>query len=138
MLDIDLIEDRNNDKLNILLKQYKITKTIADLVDTVSVYIATDKKKEKDNPFETINRIRLMCTDKIYDLIDNGEYTAKVFLKTKKVQLYTINNKAIQELSKTNELNFIVSDLNYICNLIKELQYIQSIKQIEDFLSTNR
>lgn len=133
MLNIEDIEKRNYEALEKLLKQYNINKTIKDLIDTVSLYVATDKEKStSDFEVDILKRIRLMCTAKVYDTVDHGEYKEKVFIKTTKEQLYTINNKKIRQLEETNDLSTVVAHLDFICTLVKELQHIESIKNIED------
>jgi hypothetical protein len=133
MLSIEAIKKRNLKLLENLLNEYNIKLSINDLIDSESIYITRDYEKDKIEDIKVIKRIRLMCTIKIYDYYkDNLGNEHKLFIKTKKQQLYTINNKMLKKLNEEDNLSKEVNQLNFIVNLIKELQYVNNIIEIEE------
>ncbi len=125
-MNIDLLEERNNKYLEKLINKFKIEKSVEDLTDMSSVYITIDKDRSIKE-VDVVNRIRLMGAENIYESVAG----IKRIVKTKKVQLYTINNKTIKELSENNELSTVVNNLDYICSLVKELQLFREIREME-------
>lgn len=133
MLDIDSLEIRNCRELEKLILLYSINRSVEDLINMASMYVAQDKDTKE---VEALSRIRLMCTEKIYEVKDMGKYSRKEVVQTKKVQLYTINNKTIKKLNEKNELRVAVDKLEYMCSLVKELQLFRDIRKMEEAFAT--
>ena len=71
-----------------------------------------------------------MCSKKIFKETDMDGYIVQEYIKTKKIQLYTINNKKIQTLDKI-EIRTLLLKLKFLIELVNELQSFEAIKQSE-------
>lgn len=136
MLDIHMLEERNIKRLKVLLDEFNIDLSIEEIIGMASIYIAseTDKEKIAENPdqrtYMYMTRLRLMCSKKVMKEIDMGDHKVYEHIKTKKIQLYTINNKKIKTM-QAKEIQVLLLKLKFLIEVVNELQSFEAIKQSE-------
>lgn len=130
MENINNIVDRNTTKLNELIDQYKIERTLEQIVNNFDrIYVHHDENTE---------RIRLLGIEKQYDtaekfIDENGNEKLACLeseIKTKRVQLYVLKKKEYVTYSEEQKEELIYH-LNFFIALYKQLKYVSHVESIE-------
>lgn len=120
-MDINELEKRNEEYINMLINKYNIEFTYEQLInDFKSIFVHID--------FE-LSRLRLMGVQKIYDYVENSNEKIETN-KTKRVQIYVLKKRDFEKLGES-ELQNEMESLNLIVNMVRETQSILNIKNHE-------
>jgi len=130
MIDINNIISRNTTKLNQLITEYKIERSLEQLIKNFDrLYIHNDPKAD---------RIRLMGIERQYDsmetYIDNNGVTQIVGTEdkvpTKRIQLYVLKKRYYIDFTD-NEKEELIYHLNFFITLFKQLKFVNQVEDIE-------
>ena len=126
---LEEIKERNNKRLNELLRKYGIEKSVKNLlIDYDSIFVSEEYiSKEQSN--SELKRAILYANVKFIVVNEKFEKT------NKKEILYNFGKKAMKRLNK-NKINLIINELKLICYLIKQLKLIHKLEIEENDIQT--
>lgn len=126
---LEEIKERNNKRLNELLRKYGIEKSVKNLlIDYDSIFVSEEYiNKEQSN--SELKRAILYANVKFIVVNEKFEKT------NKKEILYNFGKKAMKGLNK-NKINLIINELKLIGYLIKQLKLIQKLETEENDIQT--
>lgn len=123
-MELESLRKRNEDTLNILLKELKIKITYQELLEEfTSMFISTDL---------TLKRIRLIGVQNMYDFEENGN-RVKVPNQTKRTQIYVLTKKEFEAMDHV-DLNTVMSKLTFLKNLYYQNLYLKNILDLENYM----
>lgn len=126
---LEEIKERNNKRLNELLRKYGIEKSVKNLlIDYDSIFVSEEYiNKEQSN--SELKRAILYANVKFIMVNEKFEKT------NKKEILYNFGKKAMKGLNK-NKINLIINELKLIGYLIKQLKLIHKLEIEENDIQT--
>lgn len=126
---LEEIKERNNKRLNELLRKYGIEKSVKNLlIDYDSIFVSEEYiNKEQSN--SELKRAILYANVKFIVVNEKFEKT------NKKEILYNFGKKAMKRLNK-NKINLIINELKLIGYLIKQLKLIHKLEIEENDIQT--
>ncbi len=126
---LEEIKERNNKRLNELLRKYGIEKSVKNLlIDYDSIFVSEEYiSKEQSN--SELKRAILYANVKFIVVNEKFEKT------NKKEILYNFGKKAMKRLNK-NKINLIINELKLIGYLIKQLKLIHKLEIEENDIQT--
>ncbi|MCT7596133.1 hypothetical protein [Aliarcobacter butzleri] len=125
-MDLNILESRNKEAINKLLKSFKIEFKYEQLIEEFnSIYISTDLE---------LKRIRLLGVQNIYSY--DNDIKVKVNGETKRTQIYVLNKKEFEKL-EMEDINTVLSKLTFLKNLWYQNLFLKNISEIESFMSFN-
>ena len=125
-MDLNILESRNREAINKLLKSFKIEFKYEQLIEEFnSLYISTDLE---------LKRIRLLGVQNIYSY--DNDIKVKSNGETKRTQIYVLNKKEFEKL-EMEDINTVLSKLTFLKNLWYQNLFLKNISEIESFMSFN-
>lgn len=125
-MDLNILESRNREAINKLLKSFKIEFKYEQLIEEFnSIYISTDLE---------LKRIRLLGVQNIYSY--DNDIKVKIHGETKRTQIYVLNKKEFEKL-EMEDINTVLSKLTFLKNLWYQNLFLKNISEIESFMSFN-
>ena len=125
-MDLNILESRNREAINKLLKSFKIEFKYEQLIEEFnSLYISTDLE---------LKRIRLLGVQNIYSY--DNDIKVKINGETKRTQIYVLNKKEFEKL-EMEDINTVLSKLTFLKNLWYQNLFLKNISEIESFMSFN-
>ena len=125
-MDLNILESRNREAINKLLKSFKIEFKYEQLIEEFnSIYISTDLE---------LKRIRLLGVQNIYSY--DNDIKVKINGETKRTQIYVLNKKEFEKL-EMEDINTVLSKLTFLKNLWYQNLFLKNISEIESFMSFN-
>lgn len=126
---LEEIKERNNKRLNELLRKYGIEKSVKNLlIDYDSIFVSEEYMNKEQSNLE-LKRAILYANVKFIVVNEKFEKT------NKKEILYNFGKKAMKGLSN-NKINLIINELKLIGYLIKQLKLIQKFEIEENDIQT--
>lgn len=130
MEDFNYIYQRNLELMQKKIEEYKLTRTLDQLLDNFDrIYVHNDTKTK---------RIRLMGIEKQYENVTSKTMNSgkKVYdpnekIPTKRIQLYVLKKRYYEDLDD-EEKNNLMLELSLIVTLFKQLKDFREIKLLEE------